>query len=41
MMNTDNLLLRRTEAEVTRNFYIFIDCTFVCPYYSLHMIVWF
>lgn len=37
MMNTDNLLLRGTEAEITRNFYIFIDCIFVCPNCSLHI----
>lgn len=28
-MNTDNLLLRRTEAELTRSCYVFIACIFV------------
>lgn len=29
-MNTDNLPLRRTEAEITRSCYIFIASIFVC-----------
>lgn len=29
-MGTDNLPLRRTEAEITRSCYVFIACIFVC-----------